>query len=176
MVIPDSLVAAAETVVMNLTQDDSSSILHLSLAQNSCQFTLSSLQRYKNFNCRSLETYRATLGHFVNHGPVPNCWFGMIDHPRFGKVRSTVLTRDVEANEELLTHYGFLDNYVQTEGLLKKIFDFGKLITSDNDANDGNDGYVDTMKRHIRFLRSKADEMKPVFEVLKTAAKVFGSK
>ena len=103
----------------------------------------------------------------------------MIDHPRFGKVRSLVLTRDVEANEELLTHYGFLDNYVQTEGLLKKIFDFGKLITSDNDANggnDGNDGYVDTMKRHIRFLRSKADKMRPVFEVLKTAAKVFGSK
>jgi hypothetical protein len=25
-----------------------------------------------------------------------------------------------------------------------------------------------------RFLRAKADEMKPVFEVLKTAAKIFG--
>ena len=97
----------------------------------------------------------------------------MIDHPRFGKVRSIVLTRDVEANEELLTHYGFLDSYVQTEGLLKKIFDFGKLVT--NVGNVGNDGYVDTMKKHIRFLRTKADEMRPLFEVLKTAARVFGS-
>ena len=36
---------------------------------------------------RSLDTYNATLGHLINHNAKPNAWFGMIDHPRFGKIR-----------------------------------------------------------------------------------------
>ena len=53
----------------------------------------------------------------VNHGSNPNAWFGMIDHPRFGKIRSIILTKDVEANEELLTNYGFLEKFIEvTEG------------------------------------------------------------
>ena len=49
----------------------------------------------------------------VNHGSNPNAWFGMIDHPRFGKIRSIILTKDVEANEELLTNYGFLEKFIE---------------------------------------------------------------
>ena len=46
----------------------------------------------------------------VNHR---NAWFGMIDHPRFVKIRSIILTKDVEANEELLTNYGFLEKFIE---------------------------------------------------------------
>ena len=36
---------------------------------------------------RNLDTYNATLGHLINHSQKPNVWYGMIDHPRFGKIR-----------------------------------------------------------------------------------------
>ena len=36
---------------------------------------------------RNLDTYNATLGHLINHSAKPNVWYGMIDHPRFGKIR-----------------------------------------------------------------------------------------
>ena len=140
----------------------------------------------------------------------------MIHHPRFGKIRSIVLTRAVQAGEELFTHYGFLESYVETEDTLKKIFDFGKMLNSfnmnnnhniewDSDSNSGgnndsnsinkdrerykdsnkrdsnnnnmrNGDYVKTLKHHIKFLRDKADDFKPVFDVLKSAAQIFGKK
>ena len=34
-----------------------------------------------------LDTYNASLGHLINHSEKPNVWYGMIDHPRFGKIR-----------------------------------------------------------------------------------------
>jgi hypothetical protein len=40
-----------------------------------------------SFACRSVLQYNATLGHILNHSQKPNAWFGMVDHPRFGKIR-----------------------------------------------------------------------------------------
>ena len=36
---------------------------------------------------RNFDIYNATLGHIVNHAVKPNVWYGMVDHPRFGKIR-----------------------------------------------------------------------------------------
>ena len=48
-----------------------------------------------------LKHYNATLGHLINHSKKPNTWFGMVDHIRFGKIRSIVMLKDLSANEEL---------------------------------------------------------------------------
>jgi hypothetical protein len=37
----------------------------------------------------------------------------MVDHPRFGKIRSVVVMQDLEPGTELLTDYGYLGNYIQ---------------------------------------------------------------
>ena len=54
----------------------------------------------------SLEKYRATLGHKLNHSFAPNVngWF--MDHPRFGIIPILRTMRDVEAGEELFLDYG----------------------------------------------------------------------
>ena len=51
---------------------------------------------------RDLKNYNATLGHLVNHSQKPNTWYGMFEHPRFGKIRSIVMLKDAKAGEELL--------------------------------------------------------------------------
>ena len=54
-----------------------------------------------------LSVYSASLGHKVNHSFSPNCVFGTMNHPRWGRVR-TIVTRDlVRAGEELLVDYGY---------------------------------------------------------------------
>ena len=50
---------------------------------------------------QDLNQYNATLGHLINHSKKPNVWFGMVDHIRFGKIRSIVMLKDVSANQEL---------------------------------------------------------------------------
>ena len=50
---------------------------------------------------QDLKQYNATVGHLINHSKKPNVWFGMVDHIRFGKIRSIVMLKDVSANQEL---------------------------------------------------------------------------
>jgi hypothetical protein len=54
---------------------------------------------------------------------------------------------------------------------LKGIYNFGKLISQQTDVE-----YSKTMKSHLRFLKEKADQLKPAFDVLKYAASFFGPK
>ena len=55
----------------------------------------------------SLTEYSASLGHKVNHSFSPNCKFGTIQHPRWGRVRTVVTTELVRAGQELLVDYGY---------------------------------------------------------------------
>ena len=118
-----------------------------------------------------MDKYNATLGHMLNHSPTPNAWFGMIDHPRFGKIRSIVLLKNVRANEELFCDYGFLENYTRIESVFKGIFNLGKMLSNKNDVEFA--GYI---KKHIQKLRDKNSPAAPLISLVNNAASYFFKK
>ena len=52
---------------------------------------------------RDTKSYNATLGHKVNHWPLPNSYIGWGIHPRFGRVRAIVSLRSLQRGEEVGT-------------------------------------------------------------------------
>ena len=50
---------------------------------------------------RDTKSYNATLGHKVNHWPLPNSYIGWGIHPRFGRVRAIVSLRPLQNGEEV---------------------------------------------------------------------------
>lgn len=54
-----------------------------------------------------LKTYSASSGHKINHSFLPNCVFGTVYHPRWGRVRSVCTQGEVRKGEELLVDYGY---------------------------------------------------------------------
>ena len=57
--------------------------------------------------CKSLNNYRATLGHKTCHSFKPNSFFEQINHPRFGRIMSIVASKDIQIHEEVLVSYGY---------------------------------------------------------------------
>ena len=55
--------------------------------------------------CASLNNYRASLGHKINHSFQPNCKWDQIIHPVFGRIPSIVTLMDLKAGTELTCHY-----------------------------------------------------------------------
>ena len=55
----------------------------------------------------SLSIYCASLGHKVNHSFIPNSRFGVMYHPRWGRVRTVETMEEVEEGQELLVDYGY---------------------------------------------------------------------
>ena len=86
----------------------------------------------------------------------------MIDHPRFGKIRSIVLLKDVQAGEELFADYGYLEQYAKSETAIRTIYNWGKWFMNENDEDFKSD-----LKFHIKYLRNKVDEYKPYLNMLK---------
>ncbi len=115
---------------------------------------------------RSLQDYNATLGHLVNHGVKPNAWFGMIDHPRFGKIRSIVTLQDLPAHSELLVDYGYLDQYAKSETSIQSIYHLMKWYMADPSDEE----FHKKLKYHIKYMRKKVDDFKPYMGFLKTFA------
>ena len=59
-------------------------------------------------NYWSINRYRATLGHKINHSfRYSNARYGMAYHPRYGKVRAVYATRYITKGEEILVNYGY---------------------------------------------------------------------
>ena len=54
-----------------------------------------------------LSTYSASLGHKVNHSFYPNSRFGVMTHPRWGRVRTVVTLTQVTRDQEILVDYGY---------------------------------------------------------------------
>ena len=50
---------------------------------------------------RDTKSYNASLGHKVNHWPLPNSYIGWAIHPRFGRVRAIVSLRSLQKGEEV---------------------------------------------------------------------------
>ncbi len=46
----------------------------------------------------------------------------MIDHPRFGKIRSIAVKADLKAGEELLIDYGYVKQYVEVRPNKEEFF------------------------------------------------------
>ena len=89
-----------------------------------CRFTITIPWRQG-----SLNHFRATLGHKLNHSFKPNCEYGgILDSPRFGLVRAFHTNRDIQKGEELFISYGYsassgpkwyrqlYDHIMETEG------------------------------------------------------------
>jgi hypothetical protein len=93
----------------------------------------------------------------------------MIDHPRFGKIRSIALLRDVQAGQELFVDYGFLEQYAQSETAIKTIYNLSKWMSNKDDEE-----FHEDMKFHIKYIRNKVEYVKPYFNMLKTVAKFAG--
>ena len=55
--------------------------------------------------CVSLDNYRASLGHKINHSFQPNCKWDTILHPCFGRIPSVISLMDLKAGTELTCHY-----------------------------------------------------------------------
>ncbi len=54
----------------------------------------------------SLEKYRATLGHKINHSNLKhNCRFIEQFHPRFGIIPAAFTIKEVEENKEIVCNY-----------------------------------------------------------------------
>jgi len=49
--------------------------------------------------------YKASLAHKINHSFDPNCRWGVIEHPTFGRVPRVVTIKDLKAGQELSCHY-----------------------------------------------------------------------
>ena len=95
----------------------------------------------------------------------------MVDHPRFGKIRSIVLKTDVKAGDELFCDYGYLDSYVQSETAMKTLYNIGKMILNKED-----DEFAKDIKKHISFIKSRSEEFGPYFDMIKMAAAAFTKK
>ena len=56
----------------------------------------------------NISSYRATLGHKVNHSfKHKKARFGAAYHPRFGDICSVVAESDIEKGEEIFVDYGY---------------------------------------------------------------------
>ena len=111
---------------------------------------------------RQLDQYNATFGHLINHGNQPNAWFSMIDHPRFGKIRSIEMTKNALAGEELFCDYGYIDQYIHAENTVRSIYKLGKWWTNKTDEE-----YHKSLKEHIKYIRSKVHSVKPYLDMLR---------
>lgn len=114
------------------------------------------------FYFRELSQYNATLGHLINHSNQPNAWFSMIDHPRFGKIRSIEMTKDATAGDELFCDYGFIEQYIHSENTVRSIYKMGKWWTNKSDEE-----YHKYLKEHIKFVRNKVHSIKPYLDMLR---------
>lgn len=53
------------------------------------------------------KNYTATLGHKINHSFVPNSFFGVYDHPRYGIIPCIVAEHHIAGGEEVFVRYGY---------------------------------------------------------------------
>ena len=86
----------------------------------------------------------------------------MIEHPRFGKIRSIVLLKDVKAGEELFCDYGYLDKYFKSETAIKTIYNLSKWFMNENDEE-----VLASWKKQFKYIRKKIKDFQPYLGMLK---------
>ena len=88
------------------------------------------------------------IGHKVNHNSDFNVDAGYIDHPRFGRIRSIVTTKDLKAGEEIFCQYA---NTVDSMTFVRQVFkDFSDFmdLSEDNRKLD----FLETMQNDYTLM------------------------
>ena len=67
-----------------------------------------------------------------------------------------MLLKDLEAGEELFADYGYLEQYVNSESMVKSIFHVGKWFMNKSDEDFHKD-----MKFHIKYMKKKVKDLRP---------------
>ena len=82
------------------------------------------------------------LGHKINHNSDYNVDAGYIDHPRFGKIRSIVTTKNIKAGEEIFCEYS---NTIDTTTFVRQVFRvFSQFMDITQDEKRAN--FLETME------------------------------
>ena len=83
-------------------------------------------EKYININA-----YNATFGHKINHNSDYNVDAGYLNHPRFGKIRSIVTTKNLKAGDELFCQYS---NTIDSTTFVRQVFrDFTEFMDINED-------------------------------------------
>ena len=91
----------------------------------------------------SVDKYRATLGHKLNHSFRANCEEWFFDHPRFGLIPCERTKQDIEAGEELFLDYEY-DPYNCPEWFSEQLIAFKQSMTEEEE-----DGLLPRYKRFV---------------------------
>jgi len=93
-------------------------------------------------NYININAYNASSGHKINHNSDYNVDAGYIDHPRFGKIRSIVTTKNLKAGEEIFCEYS---NTIDTTTFVRQVFrDFTQFMDISQDEKRAN--FLETME------------------------------
>ena len=96
---------------------------------------------------RSVDSYRATLGHKINFSKQPTVEYDFIFHPRFGEIRSVRALRALPAGTELTSMYGkVVDNYTFIKQVFKDYYTYTDL--DDEEKVD----FLGEMKDNYEFM------------------------
>ncbi len=120
---------------------------------------------------REPHEYNATLGHFVNHAKKANAWYAMIDHPRFGPIRSLVTLANLKTGTEILCDYGYVEKKLEGDSMFNTVLDVGKTLS----GKTGDEFHHD-MKHTVNYLKQKVEDYKPYLDLLKMGAGMMGGK
>merc|ERR1712218_689759 len=93
---------------------------------------------------RTLDEYAATLGHKANHDKTGNTRFAPLYHPRFGKIVGLFATEPLQAGQEILVDYGFLERYAATDAVLDGLLQAARMV-----GGYSKDEFREEMKRTI---------------------------
>ena len=85
----------------------------------------------------------------------------MYEHPRFGKIRSVVLKRDLHRGDELFCDYGYTEKYLRTEKAVRSVYKIGRWLSNKTDEE-----FRQELKHHINFVRDVVHQYKPVLSML----------
>ena len=108
-----------------------------------------------------MSQYNATYAHLINHSLDPNAEYEMYDHPRFGRIRSVTLKRDMSPGDEVFCDYGYTEKFLRTEKAVRSVYKIGRWI-----SNKTEEEFRQDLKHHINYIRDVVQQYKPVLSML----------
>jgi hypothetical protein len=96
----------------------------------------------------SMNAYNASFGHKLNHNSDNNVDAGYMDHPRFGRIRSIVTTKDLKAGQELFCEYAAT---VDGGTFVRQVFkDLANYM--DIEEDDEKEIFLENMQNNVKVM------------------------
>ena len=92
----------------------------------------------------------------------------MYDHPRFGKIRSVSVKRDMAEGEELFCDYGYAEKFLRTEKAVSSVYHIGRWLSNKTDEDFKRD-----IKHHIGYIRDVVQQYKPILSLLASVLPIY---